>query len=100
MPPLSAAHKPSSTNEISRYGTLIAWAEELGHDNVLPLLNANLKEEKAADRKLNTLAKRGVNRRASGTSDARAPRRTAVARSTVNCRTGTTKKSKPRANKH
>ena len=63
MPPLSAAHKPSSTNEISRYGTLIAWAEELGHDNVLPLLNANLKEEKAADRKLNTLAKRGVNRR-------------------------------------
>ena len=86
--------------EISRYGTLIAWAEELGHDNVLPLLNANLKEEKAADRKLNTLAKRGVNRRASGTSNARAPRRTAVARSTVNRRTGTTKKSKPRANKH
>ncbi len=42
--------------EISRYGTLIAWAGELGHDNVVPLLNANLKEEKAADKKLSALA--------------------------------------------
>ena len=42
--------------EIARYGTLIAWAEELGHDNVISLLNANLKEEKAADKKLNALA--------------------------------------------
>jgi hypothetical protein len=52
--------------EISRYGTLIAWAKELGHDNTVRLLNANLKEEKAADRKLNTLAKGSVNRRATG----------------------------------
>jgi ferritin-like metal-binding protein YciE len=52
--------------EISRYGTLIAWAKELGHDNTARLLNANLKEEKAADRKLNTLAKGSVNRRATG----------------------------------
>jgi ferritin-like metal-binding protein YciE len=37
--------------EISRYGTLIAWAEELGHDEVTRLLNANLREESAADRK-------------------------------------------------
>ena len=51
--------------EISRYGTLIAWAEELGH-NVTSLLNANLREEKAADKKLNVLAKRKVNRRATG----------------------------------
>jgi ferritin-like metal-binding protein YciE len=52
--------------EISRYGTLIAWAEELGHNNVVSLLNANLKEEKAADKKLNNLAEGGVNKRASG----------------------------------
>ena len=32
--------------EISRYGTLIAWAPELDHDNVVSLLNANLREEK------------------------------------------------------
>jgi hypothetical protein len=43
---------------------LIAWAEELGHDNLISLLNANLKEEKAADKKLNMLAEGGVNRRA------------------------------------
>ena len=42
--------------EISRYGTLIAWAEEFGHNNVVSLLKANLKEEKAADKKLNGLA--------------------------------------------
>ena len=52
--------------EISRYGTLIAWAQTLDHDNVISLLNANLREEKAADRKLNVLAEGKVNRRASG----------------------------------
>jgi ferritin-like metal-binding protein YciE len=53
--------------EITRYGTLIAWAEELGRDNVVRLLTANLNEEKAADKKLTTVAeKRGVNRKAAG----------------------------------
>jgi ferritin-like metal-binding protein YciE len=51
--------------EIARYGTLIAWAEELGHDDVVRLLNTNLNEEKAADKKLSTIAERkGVNRKA------------------------------------
>jgi ferritin-like metal-binding protein YciE len=62
--------------EISRYGTLIAWARELGHDNVTSLLNANLREEKAADRKLNTLAEGKVNRKA-------IPHRTAAARTSA-----------------
>ena len=38
--------------EIARYGTLIAWAESLGHDDIIRLLNTNLNEEKAADKKL------------------------------------------------
>ncbi len=63
--------------EISRYGTLIAWARELGHDNVVSLLNANLKEEKAADKKLNGLAEGGVNRRATGRNAPRASARRA-----------------------
>jgi ferritin-like metal-binding protein YciE len=67
--------------EISRYGTLIAWAEELGHDNVVSLLNANLKEEKAADKKLSGLAESKVNRKASG-------RRVAAARTTTRKKTG------------
>jgi ferritin-like metal-binding protein YciE len=52
--------------EISRYGTLIAWAEELGHDDVVRLLTTNLNEEKAANTKLTSVALRqGVNKKAS-----------------------------------
>ena len=51
--------------EIARYGTLIAWAESLGRDDVIRLLTTNLNEEKAADRKLSTVAvRKGVNRKA------------------------------------
>jgi ferritin-like metal-binding protein YciE len=51
--------------EIARYGTLIAWAEALGHDDIVRLLNTNLNEEKAADRKLSSVAlRKGVNRKA------------------------------------
>ena len=51
--------------EIARYGTLIAWAEALGHDDIVRFLNTNLNEEKAADTKLTTVAMRkGVNRKA------------------------------------
>jgi ferritin-like metal-binding protein YciE len=51
--------------EIARYGTLIAWAEELGHDEVVRFLTTNLNEEKAANTKLNTVAlRKGVNKKA------------------------------------
>jgi ferritin-like metal-binding protein YciE len=50
--------------EITRYGTLAAWARALGRTDVARLINANLKEEKATDKKLNGLAKRKVNRKA------------------------------------
>jgi ferritin-like metal-binding protein YciE len=52
--------------EMSRYGTLIAWAEALGHDEVVRFLTTNLNEEKAANSKLNTVAlRKGVNTKAS-----------------------------------
>jgi ferritin-like metal-binding protein YciE len=52
--------------EIARYGTIIAWAEALGHDEVVRLLNTNLNGEKAAKTKLNTIAvRKGVNKKAS-----------------------------------
>lgn len=44
--------------EIARYGTLIAWAESLGRDDVIRLLTTNLNEEKAADKKLSSVAVR------------------------------------------
>jgi ferritin-like metal-binding protein YciE len=51
--------------EICRYGTLIAWAEELGHEEVVRFLTTNLNEEKAANTKLNTVAlRKGVNTKA------------------------------------
>jgi ferritin-like metal-binding protein YciE len=51
--------------EIARYGTLIAWAESAGYDDIVRLLNTNLNEEKAADKKLSTVAlRKGVNRKA------------------------------------
>ncbi len=51
--------------EIARYGTLIAWAEELGHDDVVRFLTTNLNEEKAANSKLNNVAlRKGVNKKA------------------------------------
>ena len=53
--------------EMARYGTLIAWAEALGHDEIVRFLTTNLNEEKAANTKLNTIAlRKGVNMRAAG----------------------------------
>ena len=51
--------------EIARYGTLIAWAELVGQDDIIRLLTTNLNEEKAADKKLSSVAlRKGVNRKA------------------------------------
>jgi ferritin-like metal-binding protein YciE len=50
---------------MARYGTLIAWAESLGHDDIVRHLTTNLNEEKAANTKLNTVAlRKGVNTKA------------------------------------
>ncbi|TGU94380.1 ferritin-like domain-containing protein [Mesorhizobium sp. M00.F.Ca.ET.151.01.1.1] len=50
--------------EIARYGTLIAWAEQLGKGDVVKLLNATLEEEMATDEALSSLGEGGVNERA------------------------------------
>src|SRR5947207_978442 len=50
--------------EIARYGTLIAWAKQLGRSDCASLLQKNLDEEKAADKKLTSLAESKVNRKA------------------------------------
>lgn len=68
--------------EITRYGTLIAWAAELGKDDVIPLLERNLKEEKAADKKLTTVAETHVNRGLARKTRS-APKRRATSSSTT-----------------
>jgi ferritin-like metal-binding protein YciE len=47
--------------EIARYGTLIAWANQLGLKDAVPLLKASLAEEEATDRKLTQLAQAQAN---------------------------------------
>lgn len=50
--------------EITRYGTLIAWAKRLKISEAVPLLQANLDQEYAADKKLSSLAEGGLNQQA------------------------------------
>ena len=61
---LIAAGQAVEHYEMTRYGTLIAWAKQLGRADVASLLEQTLKEEKAADAKLTGLAERGINAKA------------------------------------
>ena len=61
---LLAAAQAVEHYEISRYGTLIAWAEELGLDDAVELLEETLEEEEATDQALTTIAKTAVNQEA------------------------------------
>ena len=63
---LIAAAQAVEHYEITRYGTLIAWAEELGKEPVAKLLTTTLNEEKAADKKLTGIAEKKVNLKAAG----------------------------------
>lgn len=50
--------------EIARYGTLIAWARKLGRGDCAAILEKTLAEEKAADKKLTSIAESKVNLKA------------------------------------
>ncbi len=58
---LIAAAQAVEHYEITRYGTLIAWAKQLGRPDCASVLQQNLEEEKATDAKLTSLAERNVN---------------------------------------
>jgi ferritin-like metal-binding protein YciE len=61
---LIAAGQAVEHYEISRYGTLIAWAAELDHADIGKMLQPTLDEEKATDLKLTQLAEARLNRKA------------------------------------
>lgn len=61
---LAAAAQLVEHYEIAQYGTLIAWAKELGRDDCASVLAETLAEEKATDAKLTRLAEARLNRRA------------------------------------
>ena len=50
--------------EITRYGSLIAWANKLGRSDAAKVLEQTLNEEKAADKKLTAVAEGQVNLKA------------------------------------
>ena len=61
---LIAAAQAVEHYEITRYGTLVAWAKLIGRNDVAKVLNMNLKEEKVTDKKLGGIAKRKINKKA------------------------------------
>ncbi|MFO0990549.1 MAG: DUF892 family protein [Hyphomicrobiales bacterium] len=58
---LIAAAQAVEHYEITRYGTLIAWAKMLGREDCASVLAQNLAEEKATDKELTQLAERKIN---------------------------------------
>ena len=61
---LIAAGQRAEHYEMAAYGTLVAWARAMGHDEAADLLQETLDEEKAADKKLSSLAEAGINQSA------------------------------------
>jgi len=61
---LIAAAQAVEHYEMTRYGTLVAWAKQLGRNDCASVLQKNLDEEKAADQKLTAMAESAVNRKA------------------------------------
>jgi len=61
---LIAAAQKVEHYEIASYGTLVAWAEQMGHDEAVGLLQQTLEEEKSADEKLTSIAENIANQKA------------------------------------
>jgi len=61
---LIASGQRAEHYEIAAYGTLVAWAEAMGHTDAVSLLQEILDEEKAADEKLTSIAEAGINQEA------------------------------------
>jgi ferritin-like metal-binding protein YciE len=65
---LIAAGQRAEHYEMAAYGTLVAWAKSMGHEEAADLLQRTLDEEKAADEKLTSLAEGGINQEAADTA--------------------------------
>jgi ferritin-like metal-binding protein YciE len=65
---LIAAGQRAEHYEMAAYGTLVAWAQAMGHTEAAKLLQVTLDEEKAADKKLSGLAESGINQNAADTA--------------------------------
>jgi ferritin-like metal-binding protein YciE len=68
---LIAAAQKVEHYEIASYGTICAWAEQMGHSDALELFKQSLEEEKAADEKLTEIAESAANSEAQDSSGKR-----------------------------
>ena len=61
---LIASAQRAEHYEMAAYGTLVAWARAMGHEEAAGLLQEILNEEKITDEKLTALAESGINQSA------------------------------------
>jgi ferritin-like metal-binding protein YciE len=61
---LIAAAQAVEHYEITRYGTLVAWAKQLGREDCAGVLHQIFEQEKATDEKLNRIAESKINMQA------------------------------------
>ena len=61
---LAASAQAVEHYEISRYGTLKSWAQQLGMDDAVKLLDETLEEEKKTDQILTKIAEAAANQKA------------------------------------
>lgn len=66
---MAAAAQAVEHYEMARYGTLIAWADQLGMSDASSLLQATLAEEKSTDAALSKLGKSELNKMAANSGD-------------------------------
>jgi ferritin-like metal-binding protein YciE len=96
---LIASGQRAEHYEMAAYGTMVAWAKAMGHDEAAGLLEEILEEEKAADEKLSGLAEGGINESAASMAhpdgdedeeEEEQPKKTAkaVTRAPVNAKAG------------
>jgi ferritin-like metal-binding protein YciE len=67
---LIASGQRAEHYEMAAYGTLVAWARGMDHNEAADLLQETLDEEKAADEKLTTIAESGINQEAADAAHA------------------------------
>lgn len=65
---LIASGQRAEHYEMAAYGTLVAWARAMGHEEVAVLLEETLSEEKSADEKLTQIAESGINEEAASSA--------------------------------
>ena len=65
---LIASGQRAEHYEMAAYGSAVAWAKAMGHDDAADLLQQILDQEKAADEKLSALAEGGINEEAASSA--------------------------------